>query len=94
MVSILTPVPVAIKQAMGRARESRRFPHPTFLPLSHKGFRENLIPLSGFFDEAIVFAKDDSGADTPSVIAEKRGGEKELVIHSESRFSSLLQETI
>jgi hypothetical protein len=72
----------------------RRFPHPTFLPLSHKGFRENLIPLSGFFDEAIVFAKDDSGADTPSVIAEKRGGEKELVIHSESRFSSLLQETI
>jgi len=38
-LAVFTPLDVAIRQAMERAKKSRRFAHPDRLPESHRGFR-------------------------------------------------------
>ena len=79
MVAVLTPLDQALKQAMHRAKQSRRFPHPDALPKSHVGFRQAFREYVPYFDEITVFANDAKLGDSPFVIAEKQGKENALV---------------
>ncbi len=78
MIAILTPLPQAIKQAMHRAKLSRRFPHPEALPKSHTGFRKTFSDYISYFDEIKIFANDSKLGDTPLLIGTKSGKENAL----------------
>lgn len=89
MIAVLTPLEVATRQAMHRARLSRRFPHPDFLPKSHVGFRQAFSAYVPLFDEVTVVANLGDGDDAACVVAEK-SGTNELVMLDEDRFTRAL----
>ncbi len=89
MVAVLTPLELATKQAMQRAHDSRRFPHPEFLPKSHVGFREAFMGYVPHFDNVVVFARL-AGSDGAMLVAEK-GSTKELVIYDDDLFNRALR---
>lgn len=89
MIAVLTPMQLAIKQAMTRAFDSRRFPHPEFLPKSHHGFREAFTNYLPYFDNVMVFARLD-GSSSAMLVAEK-GATKELVILDDDLFNRALR---
>ena len=89
LIGVLTPLEVAIRQAMNRAKDSRRFPHPEALPKSHAGFRKALNEYIPFFDEVMVFARLEGVAE-PVVVAEKKAGANELAILDEKTFTAAL----
>ena len=87
LIAVLTPLEVAIKQAMRRAFQSRRFPHPDALPASHKGFRDAFDTYLPHFEKVLVFAKDAARSEDCFVVAEKTGRTNPLAIHDEEMFS-------
>lgn len=91
LVAVFAPVNVAIRQAMERARKSRRFAHPDFLPKSHVDFQGNFKTYVPYFDEVFVFVNDgilDSyGKKNPRLIAEKVASQAELAIYDSERFA-------
>lgn len=89
MIAIFTPIEIAIKQAMQRAKQSRRFPHPEALPRSHHGFRKAFLGYVPHFRNITVFAKVGNPDDVPVVVAEKKDG-KELAIYNDE----LLKESL
>lgn len=89
MIAVLTPLELAQKQAMERAFDSRRFPHPTALPQSHHGFRRAFTGYVPYFDEVFIFARE-TGQGHAMVVAEKAAGTKELVILDEEVFNRAL----
>jgi predicted ABC-type ATPase len=89
MIAVLTPLSVAIRQAMGRAYQIKRFPHSTALPQSHVNFRailEEYIPL---FDKVEIFAKMGGPDDIPEIIAVKEEGENKLAVVDKNLLHSL-----
>jgi len=90
MVAVLTPFEVAVRQAMHRAKISRRFPHPDALPLSHRGFRESFNAFHPLFDHVYVFENPGEGLENCSVIAEKHGLTNGLEIYDDALLSSAL----
>jgi hypothetical protein len=88
MIAVLTPLEIATRQAMKRARETRRFPHKDALPQSHTGFRKALMGYIPAFDNVTVFANLGEQADVPEVIAERIDG-KELAILNDELFNRL-----
>jgi len=90
MIAVLTPLEVAIRQAMGRAQDSHRFPNPVALPKSHVDFRAAFHSYVPLFDEVIVFANQGGGTDNCSVIAEKTAEMNQLAIHDKELFRSAL----
>jgi predicted ABC-type ATPase len=94
-LAVFTPLEVAIRQAMERARKSRRFAHPDRLPESHRGFRacwRDYLPLA---DEAWVFANEGTPPGAPKrrdpcLIARMVEPNKELVILDGTTFSSMV----
>ena len=90
MIAVLTPMEIAICQAMHRASLSRRFPNPAFLPASHRGFREAFRRYVPYFDEVTVFASQVETSDGCYVVAEKLLGSKELAIHDDEHFNAAL----
>lgn len=92
MVGVLTPLPVAIRQSMLRAKDSRRFPHPEFLPKSHLGFRQAFWKYMDVFDDVLVFANLGMNPDNHPIIAEKSSGNR-LAINDETVLNELLAVT-
>ena len=91
MVAVLTPLQVAIRQAMSRAQDSRRFPHKDALPGSHIGFRAAFPDYVPVFDEITVFANfGEVDEHSPYVIAEKPLNAKQLEVGDQDRFNALL----
>jgi len=86
MVGVLTPLSVAIKQAMGRAKEWRRFPHKEFLPKSHVDFRKAFMGYIPHFTDVSIYGNLGDGE--PVLLAEKNDG-KELAILDEHLFNEL-----
>jgi predicted ABC-type ATPase len=82
MVAVLTPVEVAIRQAMRRAKLSRRFPNPEALPNSHVSFVQVFRKYFEHFDEIFIFANMGSGGDS-EVVAEKRDGKGLEILNPE-----------
>lgn len=88
MIAVLTPLNVAIRWAMNRAKKSGRFP-----PLgdefasSHVGFKKNFNDFVEHFDEITVFA---NLSDDPDIIAVKESGEIRLEVYDQDVFNSLL----
>ena len=86
LVAVLTPLEVAIRLAMGRAKISRRFPHLGALPESHVLFRQHIMKYIPLFDIVLIFA--NSGIDGKvHRLAEKKFG-KELEIFDAELFTS------
>jgi predicted ABC-type ATPase len=93
MAAVLTPLEIAIRQAMGRARDSRRFPHKGALPASHVGFRSAFYEYLPLFDEVTVFANfGETDENSPYVIAEKTLGGKQLDVSDEVGLNALLND--
>jgi predicted ABC-type ATPase len=90
MIAVLTPLEIAIQQAMNRAQQSRRFPHPNALPNSHSGFREAFHDYVPLFDAVTVFAKEAAGSDNCYVVGEKMIGTNDLAIFDEPLLSRAL----
>ena len=86
MVAMLTPQPLATRQAMNRAKMSRRFPNATYLPKSHVDFLQHFRGYFQYFDEVMVFAKMTE-AGNPMIVAEKQSG-KELEVYDEDVFNA------
>lgn len=88
MIAVLTPVAIAINQAMHRAKISRRFPHPGALPESHVHFRQHFMNYVPLFDRVLVYTNFGSDGKVEKV-AEKNIG-KELEIFDSNRLNSAL----
>jgi predicted ABC-type ATPase len=88
MVAVLTPLNVAINQAMHRAKISRRFPHPKALPESHIAFRQHFTKYSPLFDKILVYANPGGGV-SMSLVARKNVG-SELEIFDSKMFNSAI----
>jgi len=86
LVAVLTPYEQAIRQAMERAYQTRRFPHPDFFRSSHKGFRDALSDYEPLFDEVVYFSNDTASGHGCCVIAERQKGTNELDIPDEAMF--------
>jgi predicted ABC-type ATPase len=88
LVAVLAPVERAVRQAMERARKSKRFAHPDYLRPSHELFAANLLRYCEHFDEVYVFFNDDRGTlpPNPVLIASKVESNRELAIHDYARF--------
>ncbi len=82
MVAILTPLDKAIRQAMERAKQSRRFPHFKALPESHSGFIEHLRGYFDYFDTVLVFANMGLPNDI-ELVANKKSGNILEVLNAE-----------
>lgn len=87
MVAVLTPLEIAIRQAMRRARISRRFPHPNALPASHTGFQKAFDDYVPLFGKVMVLANDGVGPEGCYVVAEKTDATKQLEIYDQELFS-------
>lgn len=88
LIAVLTPLDVAIRQGMNRAKYSRRFPHPKALPESHVGFRKSFQAYVPLFERVMVFGNQGEPHEAICV-AQKLSG-KTLAIHDEDLLSSLL----
>jgi hypothetical protein len=88
MIAVLTPEPVAIKQAMERAFDTRRFPNPVALPESHGNFRKAFSGYLPHFQDVLVFGKVDE-SELPMLIGKKSGG-NDLAIADEILFNRLI----
>jgi hypothetical protein len=90
LVAVFAPLEVAIRQAMSRAKKSRRFAHPEYLPRSHKEFAIAFPKYVPLVDQVIVFvndgADDGSGKSNLAFVAEKTTINAELAIHDRDRF--------
>jgi hypothetical protein len=94
-LAVFTPLEVAIRQAMERAKKSRRFAHPERLPESHRGFRacwRDYLPLT---DAVWVFANEGTPPGSlkrrdPCLIARIVEPNKELVILDETKFYNMV----
>jgi hypothetical protein len=94
LVAVFTPLAKAIAQAMMRAKETRRFPHPTALPQSHRDFCANFLSYLDFFSEISIFHKKGPiipGVKSPGdLIGEKTADNKNLVIYDREAFHSFI----
>lgn len=88
MVAVLSPLQVAINQAMNRAKMSRRFPHKRALRESHVAFRQHFMDYVPLFDAIHVYTNSGSDVSVRKV-AEKKV-EKELEISDSGLFNSAL----
>lgn len=94
-VAVLTPLQTAIRLSMARAKQGRRFPHPTKLPESHTGFLQNFYKYLDYFDAVQVFFNDAPEGLTqkkPPVLVAETDASKSLVIHNRNLFHSLVPE--
>ena len=73
MIAVLTPLEVALKFALRRAKLSRRFPIFNEYKQSHVYFIEELRNYFEYFDEVKVFANLDETRDI-ELVAEKKVG--------------------
>lgn len=93
LVAVFAPLEIAIRQAMKRARQTRRFAHPEHLPRSHQAFKANFRTYLPHFDDIYVFVNDGtpvaSGRGVPHLVAAKAPGQTELAIHDTDRFLAL-----
>ncbi len=94
-LAVFTPLDVAVRQAMERARKSRRFAHPERLPESHQGFRACWREYLPFADETWVFANEGTPPDSPKrrdpcLIARQVVPNKELEIFDRTKFSNMV----
>ncbi|NBV25237.1 MAG: hypothetical protein EBS05_25390 [Proteobacteria bacterium] len=89
MIAVLTPVELATRQAMKRAKETRRFPNAEALPKSHLGFRKTLMDYVPLFDEVTVFANLTGEGDIP-IVAEKASGANGLALLDATTFNYAL----
>jgi len=89
MVAVFTPLETAVRQAMHRARKSRRFPNADALPKSNQGFRTNFAKYLEHFDVIKVFANMGDGKDS-YVIAEKNGLGNALEVFDSNLFQSVV----
>jgi predicted ABC-type ATPase len=90
LIAVLTPIGKATSQAMRRARETRRFPHPDALPQSHNEFRRHFYSYLDAFDKVSVFANSEKCGNIPAVVAMKSGREKPLALLDDKLFNELL----
>lgn len=90
LFAVVAPLQVAIRQAMDRAKDTKRFPHPEFLPKSHLDFKTVFTSYVPHFNEIKVFANEGKMGNLPVLIAEKKDG-KELAINDEALFNQLLK---
>ena len=94
MVAVFAPLEVAIRQAMSRARQNRRFAHPDYLPKSHTDFRAHFMSYVSFFDEVFAFCNDgklnNSNQPDMTFTAQKVAGETSLAILNQTSFDSLV----
>lgn len=89
MIAVLTPVSIAIQQAMRRAMLSRRFPSKIALPASHDGFRKAMLEYMPHFDCVTVFANRVNGDDGVIVVAEK-DAPNDLAIYDKELFDAAM----
>lgn len=89
MMAVLTPVELATRQAMLRARLTRRFPNAEALPKSHLGFRKALMDYVPLFDEVTVFANLTGEGDI-TIVAEKASGANGLALLDATTFNYAL----
>jgi Zeta toxin len=92
LVGVFAPIEIAVRQAMLRAKQSRRFAHPEFLPKSHIGFQKSLKEYLPYFDDVLLFENegimDANGNPNFHFLAEKSASIPELAIHNNERFSN------
>jgi hypothetical protein len=88
MVAVLTPIEIAIKQAMHRARISRRFPPSHALKESHTAFRQHFMQYVPLFDAILVYTNGGNRGKVEK-IAEKKIG-KELEVFDQALLNSAL----
>jgi len=94
LVAVFTPYETAVHQAMRRAHQTRRFPHPIELPKSHKNFLGSFMNYLDYFDTITVWHNNADITSTvflpPTLIAKKDPQENELVIHAPETFHSFV----
>lgn len=78
LVAVLTPLKLAIRQAMQRAKLTRRFPNREALPESNGAFKAAFREYVPLFDEVIVFARMDELGNVPVEVATKSGKANQL----------------
>lgn len=90
MVAVLTPLKLAIRQAMQRARNTRRFPNAHALPESNRAFKAAFREYLPLFDEVIAFARMEELGENPVVVATKSGRLNELAVDDDELLGSAL----
>lgn len=90
LVAVLTPLKLAIRQAMQRARNTRRFPNAHALPASNQAFKVAFPEYVPLFDEVIVFARMEDLGDDPVQVASKSGRLNELAVDDDATLGSAL----
>lgn len=88
LVGVLTPEKVAMRQAMRRAKWTRRFPNPKALIDSHREFRRNLPEYLEIFDEVRVFSKSSIDSESPKEIGISSGKGNGLALVHVLQYSS------
>ncbi|HWA24834.1 MAG TPA: zeta toxin family protein [Lacunisphaera sp.] len=92
-IAVFTPLETAIRLAMLRAKEGRRFIEPGLLEASHKSFLSHFPSYLDYFHEIKVFYNNPSKSGptvTPTLIAEATGPNNSLVIYNRDTFDSFI----
>lgn len=94
MVAVFTPLATATRQAMDRARRTRRFPNAVMLPKSHADFFAAFLGYLDYFQDIKVFYNNPpvfgAGFQDPVLLAESVASDNKLVIHDQRLFESFV----
>jgi hypothetical protein len=90
LFGVWTPPQVAIRRAMGRARETRRFPPPKHLEASAAGFSRHFPDYFEYFDRVELYSNEsETNNQEPTLIAKKVNSELESYDEAVDHFLSL-----
>ncbi|MDD5262942.1 MAG: zeta toxin family protein [Methylacidiphilales bacterium] len=94
LVAVASPIQAAIRRAMYRAKETRRFAHPDFLLSSHRDFASYFEAYFPHFQKVMLFwnaweARPEQAID-PLLIAENNAN-NELVSYDQGKLEQFLQ---
>ena len=82
LVAVGCPIDAAIRKALYRAKQTRRFAHPAHLENSHRNFARAFDTYFDLFDQVMLFWNPWRPGDQPGqprLVAEKDGGDNSLV---------------
>jgi dephospho-CoA kinase len=94
LIGVWTPPQVAIRRAMRRAKESRRFANPKYLVPSAHGFSRQFPSYVPYFDDIMLYYNGedyDVGMAQPLLIATKKEINSELESHDDKLLNDFLK---
>jgi predicted ABC-type ATPase len=92
LVAVVSPLQAAIRRAMHRAKDSRRFAHPEFLPKSHEDFQRNFHTYFPHFQRVMVYWNNWSanpGEKSDPLLVGEKDANNELVSYDDDKLELL-----